>query len=176
MHPIIAQVLALLERRRHAAFVLTLLGLFGAACNPCNRDGCDALQRRAPSEGGPRLAGVVVSETDVVVNGCQECGFAAVDIKAWPTDHEVTTESELSMVAKGSADSTRSSANGEYSLPLVTGLYVVCFQNSCFNARVDTKETTTLNVRLINGVSSGFLSVPGRDQLAMKDAIFLAPG
>ena len=172
----VAKALALPQRRRHAACVLTLLGLFGAACNPCNRDGCDALQRRAPSEGGPRLAGVVASETDVVVDGCQECGFAAVDINAWPTDQEVTTEAELSLVAKGSADSARSSANGEYSLPLAPGLYVVCFQNSCFNARVDTKETTTLNVRLINGVSSGFLSVPGRDQLATKDAIFLAPG
>ena len=148
----------------------------GAACNPCNRDGCDALQRRAPREGGPRIAGVVASESDAVVNGCQECDFAAVDIKAWPTDQEVTTEAELSRVAQGSADSTRSSANGEYSLPLAPGMYVVCFQNSCFNARADTEEATTLNVRLINGVSSGFLSVPGRDKLVPKDAIFLAPG
>jgi hypothetical protein len=152
------------------------MGMLGAACNPCNRDGCDALQRHAPSEGGPRIAGVVASESDVVGNGCQECGFAAVEIKAWPTDEEVTTEAELSAVAKGSGDSATSAANGEYSLPLAPGLYVVCFQNSCFNARVETQATTTLNVRLINGVSSGFLSVPGRDQLAPKDAIFLAPG
>jgi hypothetical protein len=65
-------------------------------------------------------------------------------------------------VAKGSADSTRSSTSGEYSLPLAPGIYVVCFQNSCFNAGTNADEATTLNVRLINGVSSGFLSVPGR--------------
>jgi hypothetical protein len=152
------------------------MAMLGAACNPCNRDGCDALQRRAPRAGAPRIAGVVASETDAVVNGCQECGFAAVDIKAWPTDQEVTTEAELSLVAKGSADSTRSSTSGEYSLPLAPGIYVVCFQNSCFNAGTNADEATTLNVRLINGVSSGFLSVPGRDNLIAKDAIFLAPG
>jgi hypothetical protein len=152
-----------------------LIGILGTACDPCNRDGCDALQRRAPRESTSRIAGVVASETDVVRNGCQECGFATVDIKAWPTDQEVTTEAELSMVAKGSADRTRSSANGEYSLPLATGMYVVCFQNSCFNARAEAGETTTLNVRLVDGVSSGFLSVPGRNELVPKDAIFLGP-
>ena len=149
--------------------------MLGTACDPCNRDGCDALQRRAPGEEAPRIAGIVASESDAVANGCQECGFAAVDIKAWPVEQEVTTEAELSTVAKGSADSTRSSANGEYSLPLAAGMYVVCFQNSCFNARVDMEETTTLNVRLIFGISRGFLSVPGRNELVPKDAIFLAP-
>jgi hypothetical protein len=155
---------------------VTLLGLFGAACEePCNRNGCDALQKHLATDGGPRIAGIVASESDVVGNGCQECGFVAAEIKAWPVEQEVTTDAELRAATASTPQSTMATENGRYTLPVPPGLYVVCFQSSCFNASAATGETTTLNVRLINGISQGFISVFGSEQLMAKDALILPP-
>lgn len=157
---------------------LLLLGIFGVACEPCNRDGCDALQSRASDTGVARIAGVAASESDVVNNGCQECAFASeLDVDAWAVEQTVTTEDELRAATSGTptANAT-SSAAGRYELPLAAGAYVVCFQVSCFNASVVAGRTTTLNVRLINGVSRGFLAEGGSGTFSTHDAIFRSPG
>jgi hypothetical protein len=157
---------------------LLLLGVFGVACQPCNRDGCDALQSRAPDTGMGRIAGVTASESDAVNNGCQECAFASgIEVSAWAVVQTITTDDELGTATNGApAASAICSEAGQYALPLAAGAYVVCFQNSCFNASVTLGRTTTLNVRLINGVSRGFVGEGGSGTLSALDAMFLPPG
>jgi len=181
MHPAAAQILALLERRGSACGALILLGFAGAACQPCNRDGCDALRTRAPERGMGRIAGVVASESDVVNNDCQECAFAAdVSTRAWPVAEPVASDDELRAVTAATAGppllTTTTSATGQYSLVLPSQSFVVCFQSSCFNATAAPNLTATLNVRLVNGVSHGFLWEVGSSDWAEQDALFLPPG
>lgn len=159
-----------------AVSTLLLLGIVAMACEPCNRDGCDALQWRAGDTGEGRIAGVVASESDVVDNGCQECAFAAgLEVRAWAVEQAATSDSELTSATSGTPTaSALCSKAGQYALPLEAGAYVVCFQNSCFNANV-TGRTTTLNVRLINGVSRGFLAEGGSPRLSPVEAMFRSP-
>jgi hypothetical protein len=155
-----------------------LLGILAvAACQPCNRDGCDALQSRAADTGSGRIAGVAASESDAVSNGCQECAFASgTGVSAWAVEQAVTTDDELRAATSGAPTATATcSEAGQYALPLAAGAYLVCFQNSCFNASVLLQHTTTLNVRLINGVSRGFLAEGGGNTLSALDAMFLPP-
>ena len=63
--------------------------------------------------------------------------------------------------------------DGRYSLALEAGKYLVCFNISCFNAEVAAGRTTTINVRLINGVSSAHVGSPDTDKLSRVDAVFL---
>jgi hypothetical protein len=78
-----------------------------AACETCAREGCDALSTHAGQAAGQtRVAGVVASESDVVGNGCQECGFTGAEV------------------------------------------------------------FVTLNVKIINGVSSGYVGAPDTDELS----------
>lgn len=156
---------------------LRLLGFLGIACQPCNRDGCDALQSRASDTGTARIAGIAASESDLVSNGCQECAFASeLDVNAWAVEQPVTTDDELRAATSGTPTANAiSSATGQYELRLAAGAYVVCFQISCFNASVVAGHTTTLNVRLINGVSRGFLGEGGSGTLSAHDAMFRPP-
>lgn len=157
---------------------LWLVVLLGVACQPCNRDGCDALQSRASETGMARIAGMAASESDVVSNDCQECPFASeLEVSAWAVEQAATTDDEVRAATSGAPTaSATSSKTGQYSLPLTAGAYVVCFQISCFNASVTLGRTTTLNVRLINGVSRGFLGEGGSGTLSAHDAMFRSPG
>lgn len=124
-----------------------------------------------------RIAGVTASESDVVANGCQECAFASqLAVSAWTVEKAVTTDDEVRAATSGTPTATTiSSEVGQYALPLEPGAYVVCFQLSCFNASVTLGSTTTLNVRLINGISRGFLGEGGSGTLSAHDALFRPP-
>lgn len=143
--------------------LVVLLALALAGCEECAREGCDALGQHADNGAEARVAGVVASESDVVANDCQECGFAAADIEAWSVEQEATTEAQVAAaLAEPSQGSARAGADGRFSLALSPGHYVVCVNQSCFNAETRASTTTTLNVKLINGVSQGFIGQPGQ--------------
>lgn len=147
-----------------------------AGCqDECNREGCDALTAHASSASAPGVAGVIASESDVVANDCQECGFAAADIDAWGVDREVQTEADVeAALIPPAVGIARAESDGKYSLALPAGHYVVCVNQSCFNVEVGD-GTTTLNVKLINGVSRGFVGKQG-EALRGVDGIFRPPG
>jgi hypothetical protein len=152
--------------------------LLVSSCDACDRDGCDALERRAAEAGSrPRIAGIVAIESDVVENGCQECGFAVAEVKVWSAEQAVEDEAELAELTRGEPVARGASGDdGTYAIDVEAGAYVVCFNASCFNATVEDAGTSTLNVRLINGVSSGFFAPPGAGPLSRQDALFLPPG
>jgi hypothetical protein len=141
-------------------------------CTPCERTACEALSHRANAHGDEsRVAGIVASESDAVANDCAECSFAgSQQVYAWLLDMPVTTNAEVRNITTASPPvaTTTSAADGKYALPLDPGPYVVCVQISCFNATAVANQTTTLNLRLINGIGSAFLGLPGTSSLTTE--------
>ena len=155
--------------------ILSCAVVLGGCNEECNRDGCDALTKHASSG---VVAGVVASESDVVSNDCQECTFAQARVRAWPVDSAAQTDAELRAVVMGAPSaSAESGANGRYRLDdLPSGALLVCVgSSSCFNVDALGPGTTTLNVKLIDGISSGFVGASGQ-ALERVDALMLPPG
>jgi hypothetical protein len=157
--------------------VAVLVGTACFACAPCDNEACDAMSKRAPEQASQtRVAGIVASQSDVVANDCQECQFAEAPVHAWSRAKTVTTDAELREVAVGTpAASSTSSKQGVYTLSLEAGDYLQCVQSSCFNVSAVEGRTTTLNVRLINGISSGFVRLPSASSFTRVDGLFLPP-
>jgi hypothetical protein len=152
--------------------VATLLGCQSG--DDCDRSGCAAMTlRQADSAGKSVIAGVVASETDYVINDCRECTFASANVEAWARSEEVTTEEQLANVIEASPiDATVAGDDGRYLLELDPGDYVLCFgSSSCFSASVVAERTTTLNVKLIDGISSGYLALPGASDFTRSSAL-----
>lgn len=153
-------------------WLVALSALLGG-CDSCPREGCDALETHARAG---KLAGVVASESDVVANDCQECGFAEAPVRAWRVAEPVTDDADLRAAVMNPPDAeTTSGSDGKYRLDeLPSGALLVCVSSSCFNVETRGDLTTTLNVRLVNGISSGFVGVTG-EALARTDARLLPP-
>ena len=154
---------------RWLAALSALLG----GCESCPREGCEALSTHARAG---KVAGVVASESDVVANDCQECGFAEAPVRAWRVAEPVADDDDLRAAVINAPDGeTTSGSDGMYRLDeLPSGALLVCVSSSCFNVEVRDDLTTTLNVRLINGISSGFIGVTG-EALQRIDARHLPP-
>jgi hypothetical protein len=157
--------------------VFVLLALTGCSSSTCPREGCDALERRAGDSGGTsRVAGVVASESDVVANGCQECGFASATVSAWTRTGDATSSAAVrEETASPPLASVIAGSDGRYSLALEVGEYWICSGIACFGATVEAGRTTTLNIKLINGVSSGFVALPGAPSVTRVGGIERPP-
>ncbi len=149
------------------------------ACNPCERSGCDALSQHARANGNEsRIAGILASESDSVGNDCAECAFAgSQEVFAWQVDAPAKTSADVRATTTAAPPSAKanSSADGTYALPLESGAYLVCVQIFCFNAAVVAQRTTTLNVRIINGIYSGFLGMPDSSNLTREAGLERPP-
>ena len=141
------------------AFALTAL----AACNPCNRDGCDAYQRPAQSTAaGPGIAGIIASLSDVVGNGCQECAFAKGRILIWATPSLIADQASAAALVKSQTATFTVESDGHYEKALDADTYLVCAQQGeCAAIAVTTAGRTTVNVRMGNGPFSLAVFEPG---------------
>jgi hypothetical protein len=154
---------------------LTLVSLL--ACggdDDCNREGCDALSRHVANEQDTtRVAGYVAYATDVVKNGCQECGFVdESSVRAWAIDEPLEDSVDVISIMDIAPDATTTTNEGAYSIELpAEGLYLVCVANGCFNVNVAVKQTTTLNVRLVYGIPQGYVGKSGADELREVDSL-----
>ena len=141
---------------------VVVLALLNAACadtnDDCDRAGCEALSQHARDTGEAGVAGVVAEESDVVGNGCQECGFGSAHIDFWATDETVDDFSELQRTRPPSASID---ADRQYSLVLEPGAYVACVESYCANVTVHESHVTTLNVHLLFGPTQFVIRDPG---------------
>jgi hypothetical protein len=144
---------------------------------PCDREGCDALQRRADdSAGTSAIAGVVASESDVIANGCQECGFSAADISVWPRQGSDITTEAVKQQTTGSAQAKTTAGNdGKYTLSLAPGDYWLCSGIACFATSVVAGHTTTLNIKVVYGASSGYVALPGNTTVELINSVERGP-
>lgn len=138
-----------------------------AACAPCDREGCHALQKRQPSpKDVSRIAGSLASKSDVVTNGCQECVLSDSEVRAWSRATRVADADELAAALEQAPDGSTTSEQGKYALTLSPGDYLVCFGSICFETSVVAGGTTTLNVRVTEGPARGYLALPGAAELS----------
>ena len=159
-----------------------MVGLAGwltccASAGSCPREGCDALNSRVGDGAGVSgVAGLIASESDVVANGCQECGFAAAPVAAWAHQGNEANTSVLRDETSGPAlASVTAGSDGKYALALEPGNYWICSGIACFGASVVEGHTTTLNIKLINGISTGYLALPDVQSITKIAAIERPP-
>lgn len=140
-------------RRLVCAFATALAVACGSSCP---REGCDALRSRA-SGNVAGIGGVVAYESDVVENGCAECGFGDATIEVYALSAPVTSDAEASAVVRDASPLTSIEASRRYSAPLEPGEYLVCVHTNCIDVRVATGAVTTVNVKLRYGPASFFV-------------------
>lgn len=148
-------------RRRRAVLAACLGGLLVtmAACEPCDRDGCDAYSRPARARSIDQgITGILAYLTDVSRDGCQECSLAKGRLWLW-TGTAANAEAAAETV-RTQRPLTAIDIDRRYEKRLDVGTYL-----SCAGASIDTcapfvvrpGEVTTVNVRQQKG--SAFMAV-----------------
>jgi hypothetical protein len=154
-----------LKRLMRASGWFGLVGavVAGGCSQPCDRKGCDAYARPATGPAaGAGIAGVLVSESDVVGNGCQECGFGSGEIQIWATPTLVADQAAAAAVVNGAPATFTVMASGRYERALDPGAYLVCAsQGECAAVTVPTAGRVTVNVRQIEGPFTLAIFEPG---------------
>jgi hypothetical protein len=129
-------------------------------CGDCDRQGCESLERRAP-ERGTGIGGVVAVSSDVVADGCQECGFESGGAVAiWAVDGWVSTPAAANQVLAAADPVWANVLDGRFYAPLAPGQYLVCATPNCVNVTVPADTTTTVNIKHRNGPTSFFVVDP----------------
>ncbi len=139
---------------RIAPYLLLAVALAG--CADCAREGCDELRSAAADE-GPGIAGVIVQQSDVSVDGCMECPFADADVGIWWTDSEVSTVSAASDIMRTADPAFVQVASKRFHAALDPGHYLLCVRPNCVNIHVEA-TTVTANVKRRKGPTSFFVT------------------
>jgi hypothetical protein len=122
----------------------------------CARPGCEALgQPAAPS--GTGLAGVVAESSDLVVNGCSECGFGTAALQAWRVEAAMGSESEVATLMMMRAPDWEAQVSERYQHALPPGSYVLCVRPNCINLTIAEGQTRTANIKRRDGPTSFFV-------------------
>jgi hypothetical protein len=159
-------------RTQSVLFALAFASLWCGSCQDCNRSACQSYQRPAAASIGQGVAGVVASESDVVANGCQECGLASATLEIWLTNGLVQDAVTVGAIAR-TTPLVAMQADGHYEIELAPADYLLCVDSGmggCVPFAVASGKVTTVNVQRING-PTGFLvfdagsSVPRTSQV-----------
>jgi len=127
-----------------------------AACNPCNRSGCDAAGTPAADNGKSEMAGFIASESDVVANGCQACPFASATLGIWVAPGPVTDVVSARAIVQASPATVTLQAEGSYRQALDPGSYLLCadpssYNSACVSVAVIAGHVTPVNLKLVYG-------------------------
>jgi hypothetical protein len=138
------------------SFLCVVTSLALAACNPCNRSGCDALGRPAADDHTSAIAGVVADESDVVANSCQECPFYSMALSIWTAPGLVTDVAGAKAVIQAGPAAVTLQADGRYRQTLNAGSYLLCALPSsnawaCVGIEVIADHVTPVNLKLLYG-------------------------
>ena len=137
--------------------LVALVALAGPllGCEDCAREGCDSLVQQAPQK-GTGLGGVVAESSDVVVNGCSECGFGAATVQAWRVEAPMSESAMASLVQQRTPD-WEEQVSERYHHPLEPGSYVLCVRPSCIHLTIAEGQTLTANIKRRNGPTGFFV-------------------
>jgi hypothetical protein len=123
-----------------------------AACNPCNRIGCDAIGTPAADNGKSEMAGFISSESDVVANGCQECPFASATLAIWAAPGPVTDVLAARAIVQAAPATVTLQADGHYRQALDPGSYLLCtypssLDTACVGVAVIAGHVAPVNLK-----------------------------
>jgi hypothetical protein len=142
---------------RVITLAMVVLGLGG--CMECITEGCDALRDKAEGrESG--IAGVIAAQSDVVANGCQECGFEQASIEVFQLEEPVASAEAASAAIGETPPLTTIAASGRYNQSLSPGSFLVCVARRCVSVSVVADAVTTVNIKQRYGPTSFFLVDP----------------
>jgi hypothetical protein len=139
---------------RVIVLALAIIELVG--CAECVTEGCDALRDRAPGHHSG-IGGVVASQSDVVANGCQECGFAHASIEVFQLQGTLASADVASAAMNATSPLATIAADERYHLNLDPGAYLVCVTLRCIGVTVVADTVTTINIKLRYGPTSFFV-------------------
>lgn len=154
------------SNRRAGAMVgmLVLLAASMPACADCDRQGCEALTRRAP-EGDTGVAGVVAQVSDVVSDGCAECPLGRAAVELWTLEEPFYRRSEVPELVAARPPDLTLLAEGSYRQELSTGWYLLCVRPNCIELNPHEDEMLTVNIKRRDGPTSFFVGRPSSSSL-----------
>jgi hypothetical protein len=167
------------------ALLLTAL----ASCKPCERSACEAFEQPAPpSHVQSGLAGVVAGEGDIIVDGCNECGWSAAELRVWPTSAPIADVAAARDVVNGGPPKLTFKADRRYEQALEAGHYLVCpipsacieggvefcsSPTTCAAVSIPSRGVVTVNVGLGNGGAGVRVFDPGSHTSRPEAALML---
>jgi hypothetical protein len=157
MHSVASQTLYLFT------LTMALFGTLGCGFLDCERDGCVAAKSPRNDYNIARgIGGSVAYASDVVSNGCRECGFSSAELKVWATDAPVSDSTAARSVVTGNPPATTIAAYHTYERELDPGYYLVCqLPGDCASVAVLETGVFTVNVMTTFGSSSMMVFEPG---------------
>jgi len=102
-------------------------------------------------DGRTGIAGVVAIESDVITNGCVECGFGAATLAIWKADSPVADAQAAKAVVAGSQPTRTVAAGSSYRQQLDPGHYLVRTSSEAVAVEVIDGHLTTLHVLVVFG-------------------------
>lgn len=135
-----------------------------AACDDCDRAGCDAITRMA-AEGGSAVAGTVAQQSDVISDGCEERPLAAARLEIWTLEEPFERRSEPAALVAARPPDRVIEAMGTYRQSLPTGWYLFGVRPNGVELNVHEEATLTVNVLRRDGPTSFFVGRHGTGPL-----------
>lgn len=111
------------------------------------------MKSRAPSDGTNAIAGAIAAQSDVIANGCAECGLSSAELAIWSTPTLVQDEAEAQTVVSAKPPTFSLSAHGTYRQPVPPGTYLFC-ATECVAVTVTLGMVTTVNIMQVFGPTS----------------------
>lgn len=170
-----------MARIRFSLSVMLLLGSCATipSCDlpsDCDRAGCDAIDEPAgfaTIESG--LAGAAASQSDVVENGCGECGLADGALYVWGSPTPIETQEDAQALVDAAGLYQYIEFHETYEREETPGDYLVCpeleEETTCAAVTVGDSEVVTVHVRYLNAPSEIIVFYPGQSEPA-TDRIF----
>ena len=140
----------------YRVIVLALAMTELVGCAECVTEGCDALRDRASGRQSG-IGGIVASRSDVVANGCEECGFDRASIEVFQLKGTLASNDVASAAMSATTPHATIAAFERYHLKLDPGAYLVCVTLHCIGVTVAADTLTTVNIKLRYGPTSFFI-------------------
>lgn len=134
-----------------AHVMVALCGAASSSCQKCEVDGCEAFERPAATEMREGLAGVVALQSDLVRNGCQECGVGQATLLVWSTGELVRERGPAEAMADFEPD-YEIRADARYEQEIAAGNYLLCVLTAettrpCAAFEIAQGKVTTINLK-----------------------------
>ena len=133
-------------------FLLATSGLavLGMSTDCCPREGCEAVDRPAKASIDRGLAGSAASPSDVVANGCQECGLTQGTLTVYAAASPITNEAVAAETFSNSEPAATIDIDGDYERALEPGWYLVCVEEvgrgQCKGVEVPSQGIVTVHL------------------------------
>ena len=139
-----------------APWLALLFGLSCQAASDCDRSGCREYGLPATATISQGIAGVFAFVSDLIEDGCQECGYYPVGkVLVWASSTSLARTEEAQQLVDSSSP-IEIDANGRFELAVDPGHYLACALRAptmvCMSVGVIAHKVSTFNALIGEGV------------------------